>query len=419
MAIERFLILDDNKPNALFFEMLLRELGYEDIHISPTGEDALRIADKKHIQFVICAWEMKGMPGTLYIQKLRSKRKRKYLPCVIYSKRMGEQDVRLTKELGFQNILSMPFDRNTVRELISDIVRTEEHLDPKESTIRKMDMYLCDGKPMEAFKMISEELFEDGLYQVRAFTTAAEVHLALAKDDKAANCVEEALRIEPDNIKALQIQARIYSRAGDHETAIAILEKLCDKSPKNLTSKIKLGSAYVDADRIDEAKKVFQSVLEVDSSNQECKDQMAVSAFKQGDFSLAEQLIAETENGNELARAFNNMAITQVNRQEFEKGIASYRSALHLLTDKARIHLLEYNLGLALKKYGKLEESLINLAGSYMREPHFEKAYVAVARVVAEMKKNGLQPDKSLVAKVKSARQKTPRGNRSPISRSA
>ena len=115
MAIERVLILDDNTKNSLFFEMILKDIGVKDIFTSPTGDDALQLANQKHVQFVICAWELSGMPGTVFVQKLDQK-KRMFVPCIIYSKRMEEDDVTLTKELGFQNILAMPFERNRQRD---------------------------------------------------------------------------------------------------------------------------------------------------------------------------------------------------------------------------------------------------------------------------------------------------------------
>lgn len=406
MAIERFLILDDNATNILFFEMLLRDLGYKKIYSSPTGAHALEVAEKNHIQFVICAWELKGMPGTLFIQKLRSKRKRKYLPCVIYSKRMSKEDVLLTQELGYKDILAMPFDRSEAKKLILDIIEYESNLNSKEKQIRKMEAYLASGQPTEAFKLFTDDLFAPGPYLVPALITAAEVLIGLSKDAKAERCIEDALRISPDNTKALQVKARLYSRKGQHDTAISILERLVSRSPKNLTNKIKLGSAFIDAERLGDAKALFNEVIDIDPDNQDCKDQMAAVAFIEGKFGLAEQLIAETESGNELARIFNNMAISQVAKGQLDMGVISYSNAMRLLADKARLHLLQYNLGLALRKSGRYQESLEQLAASYISEPRFEKSYVAIARLVSEMKKNGLRPDKSMIQKVKSVRRK-------------
>jgi tetratricopeptide (TPR) repeat protein len=385
MAIDRFMILDDSTGNTLFYEMLLKELGYSNITICPTGDDALIQADKNHIQFYIVAWELKGMPGTIFIQKARAKKKRRFVPCIIYSKRMAPDDVKLTKDLGFTNILSLPFDRQQVKDMISSIVAYESNLDPRENQLRKIEMYVWDGSPGEAYKMFTDDLFSPGPFQTRALLAATEVFMGLAKIDKAEKCVNDALRNSPDNNRAMQLKARILSRKGQHDEAIMILEKLVKGSPKNISNKINLGSAYIEADRHDDARKVFKDIMDEDPGNQECKDQMATLAFKEGDFSLAEQLIAETENGNELARVFNNLAI-------------------RMLADKARLYLLQYNLGLAYRKKGALDKSLKELAASYTSEPTFEKAYVAIARVVGELKAKGIKPEPKLIRDVKQAR---------------
>jgi predicted Zn-dependent protease len=405
MAIDRFLVLDDSTGNTLFFEMLLKELGYSNITISPTGDDALIQADKNHIQFFIVAWELKGMPGTIFVQKARAKKKRRFVPCIIYSKRMAADDVKLTKDLGFTNILSLPFDRQQIKDMITSIVKYESNLDSRENQLRKIEMYVWDGSPGEAYKLFTDDLFSPGPFQTRALLAATEVFMGLAKIDKAEKCVNDALRNTPDSNRAMQLKARILSRKGQHDDAIGILEKLVQGSPKNISNKINLGSAYIEADRHDDARRVFKGIMDEDPGNQECKDQMATLAFKEGDFSLAEQLIAETENGNELARAFNNLAISQVAKGDFDKGIVTYNNAMRMLADKARLYLLQYNLGLAYRKKGALEKSLTELAHSYTSEPSFEKAYVAIARVVQELKAKGVKPEPKLIRDVKQARE--------------
>jgi tetratricopeptide (TPR) repeat protein len=406
MVIERFLILDDNATNTLFFEVLLKDLGYTAVFTSPTGDDALEIANKHHIQFVICAWELNGMPGTLFIQKLQAKKKHRFIPCIIYSKRMDNDDVTLTQDLGFKNILAMPFERDSAKEMIQHLIHHENNLNPLENRLRKMEMCLANGQPTEAFKLMSDDLFQNGPFMLRALMTTAEIFLALSKNDRAEKCIADALRQSPNNNKALQLQAKLHSKRGNHEEAIRILETLAANSPKNLTNKIKLGTAYIEAERVDDAKLTFEQVLDIDPDNQDCKDQMAVVAFQEGELQLAEQLIAETESGNELARIFNNMAISQVAKGNHDIGIVSYRNAMRLLADKARLHLLQYNLGLALRKKESYSESLQSLAESYCAEPRFEKAYVAVARIVKEMKEKGFTPDKSVIDQVKKARQR-------------
>ncbi|SMF66362.1 tetratricopeptide repeat protein [Pseudobacteriovorax antillogorgiicola] len=404
MGIERVLLLDDNTSNTLFFEMLLKDMGMKEVVSSPTGDDALILADKKHVQFVICSWELAGMPGTIFIQKLRAKKRRKYIPCIIYSKRMEEQEVRLTQELGFKNILSMPFEKDKAIAMINEIIEHENNIDPKEVAIRKIEMYLQDGKPGEAFKMFNDDLFKPGPFRSPALVAAGEVFMALSKYDKAEKCADDVLERIPDNYRALQLKAKLHSRRGEHDQAINILKKLMNQSPKNLTTRVNLGAAYVAADRFDEAKQVFNDVLDIDPENQAAKDQMATVVFQEGDFGLAEQLIAETENGNELARIFNNIAISQVAEDSFDEAIQTYENAIRLLADKTRLYLLQYNLGLAYRKKGDLNKGLETLATSYFDNLEFEKAYVAIARIYKEMKKKGLTPDASIINEVKKKR---------------
>jgi len=404
MNFERFLILDDNAKNVLFFEMVLKDLGYHNTINSPTGDDALYQADVNPVQFFIVAWELKGMPGTIFIQKMRSRKKRKFVPCIIFSKRMTEEDIALTKELGFDDILGMPFDRSRARDMIGAKIEYEKNLDPKEHLLRKIETLMLDGSYREAFRLVDPPLLKSSAFQSRAQLDYAEINMELGDETKAEKLIEEVLAREPAHNRAIQIKAKLLSRRGKHDEAIEMLRKLTVSSPRNLSHKVSLGKAFIQADRHDEAREVLSEVQTMDATNQDCLDQLGTMAFKEGDFSLAQQLISQTENGNELARTFNNLGISHVSHNEFEEAIHTYHQAMHLLGDKAKLYLLQYNLGLALRKKGNLVESFEALATAYLSEPAFEKAYIALAKTYQEMKKSGVKPSADLVHKVKELR---------------
>ena len=404
MTIERFLIVDNTDANVLFFQMLLKDFEVPEPMVSPTGDDAMNIVENKHPQFIIACWELNGMPGTVFIQKARAKKKRKYIPCIIYSKRMSEEDVRLTKELGFQHILSMPFNKQQATEMIKEIVDHENNLDPIEKQLRSMESYLVEGQPVESLKLMSSNLLQPGPFQVRALTCSAEIFLQLGKLDKAEANLDQALAQDPDYAKAKQLKAKLFSKLGKHDEAIEMLLSLSKASPKNITTKVNLGNAYVSADRMDEAKDVFSSILEIDPDNQDGKDGLGTVAFQEGNLSLAQQLLAETENGTELARVFNSLAISHVSKGEFDDAIEVYKNAMNILADKGRMHLLQYNLGLAFKKKGDFSAALEQFSNSYIADPTFEKAYVGAARLVTEMKKKGISYEKAVVKALKVAR---------------
>jgi CheY-like chemotaxis protein len=406
MALDRVLIVDDNDANILFFEMLLGSLGFRHVFKARTGPEGLEVVKKEHVQLLVVTWEMTGLPGTIFIQKARMSRKKRYLPGIIYSKRMTPEDVSLTKELGYKDILTVPFDKAEARRLVTEIIEKENNLSPVESQLRKAESYLMDDKPSEALRLMDANLLNSTELFSRARTAMAEIWLKMAKFDKAEEEITAALTKDAAYNPALTLKAKIFSRQGKHEEAIQILQSIISTSPKNFSNKINLGTAYIQADRDEDAKKVLAEVIELDGDNQSAKDALATVALKEGDLSLATQLIAETESGDELARVFNNLGISQVNKGEFNKGIETYKNAMKLLADKAKVHLLHYNLALAHKKKGDLMSCFQHLCESYIHEPSFEKAYASLAATSKELLAKGVTLDKALIQKVKAARQR-------------
>ena len=321
------------------------------------------------------------------------------------SKRMTDEDVTLTKELGFQDVLGMPFDKEKARETILRIIESEEHVTSEEKKLRKIEALIGEGDLKEALKLFDNKL-TSGKNKSRALIALAEIWLQTKNFEKAEQVLGEILDEEPDCTNALRLKAKLYSLTNRHDEAIVALEMMIQKSPKNIKSLLCLGSVYVDANQLDKAKGVFDKVEKIDSENSQLNDEKGKMAFKEGDIPLAAQLLAETEAGEELARHFNNLAIAKVASEQFDEGIQTYKNAIQLLSDKAKLHQLHYNLGLAWKKKGDMEQGFILLCQSYLIDPSFEKAYIALARVSKELKAEGKKLDAKLVNKVKIARQK-------------
>jgi len=404
VKISRFMIVDEQDANLLFFEMLLKAIGYNDVITAKTGAEAALLVEQKAPQFVLVAWELGSMPGTVFVQKIRAARKRRHLPFIIYSKRMSEQDAALLKELGIDNVLTMPFDKQKATELVTRLVKEEENLDPILRTMRRVEDLLDERKPTDALSRMNARMLTAGPHAHLAQTLLAEVWIALQRLDKAEEAVTAALAAKATHVPALRLSAKLKSLRGQHGEALAILEKLAEASPKNLTTKLSLGSAYVKADRHTDAKKVFAEVSLLDEDNTQLKDEKGQLALKEGDVSLAAQLLSQTANGDEIAAYFNNLGIAYAAKNELSKAIETYRSAMQVLSSRARLHVLQYNLGLALRRDGKTEEALRAFAASYTLDFRFEKAYAAYVKLYKEHP--GTAAAKATAAEVKAARAK-------------
>ena len=179
-------------------------------------------------------------------------------------------------------------------------------------------MYMAEGQPGEAFKMFNDNLFKLGPFRTPALLAAAEVFMGLSKYDKARKCVDDVLDHHPDNYKAPYRSKLDYIQEMGTMKRPLEYSRSTDCLQKHQYA-VNLGAAYVSADRIDEAKEVLNGVLEDDPDCQDAKDNLATCAFKEGDFSLAEQLIAETEMAMNWQEFFNNMAISQVTDGQFTR----------------------------------------------------------------------------------------------------
>ena len=406
MAVERILIVDKDEANLLFFEMALREMGCNYTFTARNGEEGLQLADKEHVQMVIIAWELDpSMSGTLFIQKVKSKRRRKYLPCLLYSKRMKDSDIQLTKELGFADILSMPFDKTAAKKKMKEIIDRENEIPHHEAALRRIENYLTEDKVDEALKLLTPQLLSDKTIVARTNTVAAEVYLNSGNPGMVKEMLERAFAADAVYYPAQQVKARFLAQQGMHNEAIAMLKEMADKCPANLSTKLNLGNTFVGAKRFDEAKATFAEVRKVDANRQEAKDGLATVAVAEGDVSLAVQLISETENGYEIAKMLNAIAITQVGAGEFDKAIKTYRDAVKLLQSKISLAKLQFNLALAFKKKGDLMTCWHELADCYIGDPSFEKAYALLVKITQEFKAKNIKPPVEIIKKVKAARE--------------
>ena len=52
---------------------------------------------------------------------------------------MEDDDIKLTKALGFNDILNMPFNKEEAAELVKSMIAREDNLDPVEKKLRKIE----------------------------------------------------------------------------------------------------------------------------------------------------------------------------------------------------------------------------------------------------------------------------------------
>lgn len=144
--------------------------------------------------------------------------------------------------------------------------------------------------------------------------------------------------------------------AGDPSSAISVYKSALEKNPPHkLPLYLKLGEAYMNVERLDEAKKVYEEALPLDEHD-EVKKQLGRLYLSTGQPDLA---IAMFEGiilvHKDDIKAFNGLGIAHDLKGEHQVAQDYYRRALAINEDSNDI---KSNLGLSLAFSGKYEESL-------------------------------------------------------------
>lgn len=143
--------------------------------------------------------------------------------------------------------------------------------------------------------------------------------------------------------------------AGDPASAIKVYESALKQDPPHkLPLYLKLGEAYMNADQLDEAKRIYGDALPYDENN-EVKMQLGRLYLSTGQadaaLSIFEKILAF---GQDNPKALNGMGIAHDLRTEHDLAQGCYRKALLLNEGNKDI---QSNLGLSLAFEGKYDEA--------------------------------------------------------------
>ncbi len=163
--------------------------------------------------------------------------------------------------------------------------------------------------------------------------------------EKAILAYNEAIKIDPREVKAYQGLARVYALQGKYDDAKAAYERglAAVEAEKQITLRLGLAGMYVDQNKLAEAEKAFQEIKDANPNCLEAYFGLAMVYQQQGNNAKAESLL----------------------RQAVEKNPNDYRG---------------YNtLALFLKQNGKAEEAFNNLVRSLTLEINQQEAYLVLS----------------------------------------
>jgi len=109
------LLVEDDDDVIKLFKAILKRTNIK-IFVSKTGEDALDIVKKNKIDIALIDYRLPYKNGILLTNEIKSIRD---IPIILETgEPMLRDKVELAKEFQFDDLLSKPFDRETVLDIV-------------------------------------------------------------------------------------------------------------------------------------------------------------------------------------------------------------------------------------------------------------------------------------------------------------
>lgn len=109
------LVIDDDKAISNLVKNVLRNLGFDNVHLVHTGADGLEAIRQNPFDLIITDWEMEPMSGVMLTQKIRKLDAPKcFLPIIMLTGHSERQEIEAARDAGITEYLIKPFTAKTI-----------------------------------------------------------------------------------------------------------------------------------------------------------------------------------------------------------------------------------------------------------------------------------------------------------------
>ncbi|WP_457643606.1 tetratricopeptide repeat protein [Persephonella sp.] len=190
---------------------------------------------------------------------------------------------------------------------------------------------------------------------------------------EAQELVEKALKLDPDNIPAKILYARILLSTGEAEKAREIIRQVLSKEPDNIDAILLAGDIYLKLGEIEQAVSYYEKAkgkAEIKDRLFKAYKKLGLAYMKKGEISRAEKYLreaAEIKDDPEIYKALGDIYLSQKKYTEAEK---NYLKALKIDPD------LRKELG------PKLGEIYLSQGEIYFKQKKYRRAIKELKKAI-------------------------------------
>lgn len=192
---------------------------------------------------------------------------------------------------------------------------------------------------------------------------------------RAKQYIEQALLLEPNDIRIQHLQARFYMRSKNFDEGIRLLESINAKNPWSPMRLIELGDALLATAKFTEARERFDKALVLNPDSEAAKAGRAKSAMLGGNVQEGLDLLKDLGSPRQMASTLNAAAVFASRTERHDDARNLYERGIQLLIqDGPSASRLWYNLGILEHRDGKLTQALKCFRNSIGTDATFKDA---------------------------------------------
>ncbi len=158
LMADRILIVDDDKAVLKMLYKVVTSNGL-DADTAESGEEALRLLERKDYALLLLDINLKGIDGFEVIEKIRNAGDK--VPVIIVSGRKEDFDTVYGLNVGADDYITKPFNPVTLGAKIKALIRRSRSSDPDEKNIIKVGPFTFNASTLRLYKN-SAEIFLTG-----------------------------------------------------------------------------------------------------------------------------------------------------------------------------------------------------------------------------------------------------------------
>jgi putative PEP-CTERM system TPR-repeat lipoprotein len=182
--------------------------------------------------------------------------------------------------------------------------------------------------------------------RVSAKIILANVHRVNGETSEAEKIIEEVLKLDSGNKKALYFQASLKMEQNKAEDAFHIYEKIAQIDPKDVTARYQLGLHYLRINQIEKAKKIAAELSKSFVRRPEGYYLMGIVNYHERKIDDAIISLQNSVKKGPNPGAFYYLGLCHIQKRNFEQATSAFQKTLDMRPDlmQARLLLAEAHL---------------------------------------------------------------------------